>query len=114
MPLLRHRRRRLKRRPQEARQLARNGDRDFGGGLVLLRQASEASTQALLRLVRDRDDPARLIFPSSRQAHAYAGAMLIVPGRFHEQPTDQRVPGPGDAPAAQAHQSQVLPLTNGG
>src|ERR1700730_13954283 len=50
----------LQRRPQEARQLARDRDRDLGRGLVLFHQASATAAQALLRLVRDRDDPARL------------------------------------------------------
>src|SRR6266566_9005050 len=40
---------RLERRPQEAGQLARDGDRDFRRGLVVFRQASEATTQSLLR-----------------------------------------------------------------
>src|SRR6478735_11025834 len=42
---------RLERRPHESRQLARNRDGDLGCGLVLLRQASEPTTQPLLRLV---------------------------------------------------------------
>src|SRR5712671_1021681 len=50
----------LERRPEEAGQLARDGDRDLGCGLVLFRQASEATTQSLLRLVRNRNHPAGL------------------------------------------------------
>jgi hypothetical protein len=45
---------RLERRPQEAGQLARDRHSDFGGWLVLFRQASKAATQSLLRLVRNR------------------------------------------------------------
>ena len=54
-PLLRRYGYRLKRRPEEAGQLARDGDGDLGCGLVLLGEPPEAATQALLRLVRNRN-----------------------------------------------------------
>src|SRR3954470_24233192 len=63
-PSLRQHRHRLERRPEEARQLARDRDRDFRRGLVVFRQASKAPTQSLLRLVRNRNHAAGLAFPS--------------------------------------------------
>src|SRR5260370_39252916 len=84
---------RLERGPQEARQLARNGDRDLGRGLVLVRQPAESPTQPLLRFIRNRDHPARLSFASSRERHPNARPMLIVPRGFDQQPANQRVAG---------------------
>ena len=75
IPLLRRDGCRLERRPQEAGQLARDGDRDLRRGLVVFRQASEAPTQSLLRLVRNRNYPARLSFASSREGHPDARPM---------------------------------------
>src|SRR5437899_910971 len=43
MPLLHRYGYRLERRPEEARQLARDGDRNLGRRLVLFRQAPEAT-----------------------------------------------------------------------
>src|SRR5260370_35537775 len=45
---------RVERGPQEARQFARNGDRDSGRGLVLVRQPREPRRQSLLRFVGNR------------------------------------------------------------
>ena len=59
--------------------------------------ASEPSAQPLLRLVRDRNHAGRLSFAPSRQGDADARPMLIVPRRFHQQPTDQRVARARDA-----------------
>src|SRR2546425_12188384 len=58
---------RVKRRPQEARELARDRDRDLRRGLVLFGEAPEAAAQSLLRLVRDRNHPAGLSLASSRE-----------------------------------------------
>src|SRR6185295_8613718 len=98
LPLLRGYR--LERRPEEAGQLARDRDGDLGRGLVVFRQASEAPTQSLLRLVRNRDHPARLAFASARERHADPRSMLIMPRGFNQQPADQRVARAGDAAAA--------------
>ena len=108
MPLLRRDGHRLERRPEKAGQLARDRDRDLGRGLVVFRQASEAPTQALLRLVRNRDHPARLAFASARERHADARPMLIVPRRFNQQPADQRVARSRDAAAAMLLAAGVL------
>src|SRR5574340_850936 len=98
---LAHRRRRwLERRPEEARQLARNRDGDLRRGLVLFRQAPEASTQSLLRLVRDRDHTTGLSLPPPCEGDANAWPVLIMPRGLHQQPADQRVAGPGDASAS--------------
>src|SRR5207244_431950 len=74
---------RLERRPDEAGQLACDRHRDLRRWLVLFHQPSEAATQSLLRLVGNRNDPARLSFASPRQGDADARPMLIVPPRFH-------------------------------
>src|SRR5881396_2416864 len=87
----------LERRPQKSGQLSRDRYRDLRRGLVVLRQASEPSTQPLLRLVGNRNDTAWLSFPPPRQRDADAWAMLIVPCRFNQQPADQRVPRARDA-----------------
>jgi hypothetical protein len=83
--------------PQKPRQLARDGDGDLGRGLVVFGQASESTTQTLLRPVRDGDHMPGLSLPSARQRLADARSVLIVPGGFHEEPADQRVAGAGDA-----------------
>jgi hypothetical protein len=97
--LLRRHGNRLERGPEEAGQFARDRHGDRRRGLVLLHQATEAATQSLLRLVRDRNDSAWLSFASPRQGDTDAGAMLIVPRRFYQQSADQRVPGPRDTTA---------------
>ena len=86
-------------RPEKAGQLARDRHGHLGRWLMLFHEAPEAPTESLLRLVRNRDDPPRLSFAAPRQRDADARPMLIVPRRFHQQPSDQCVPGPRD-PAA--------------
>jgi hypothetical protein len=71
--LARRHRCRLERGPEEPGQLARDGHRDFGHGLVLFHQASEAAAQALLRLVRDRNDPTWLTVPRQNLIATRAG-----------------------------------------
>src|SRR6202171_5197092 len=90
---------RLERRPQEARQFARDRHRDLGRGFVVFRQASESSTQSLLRLVRDRNHTARLAFSAAPEGHPRARSMLIMPGRLDQETADQRVAHAGDAAA---------------
>src|SRR5438445_9972369 len=90
----------LKRRPEEAGQLTRDGDGDLGCGLVLLGEASEAATQSLLRLVCNRNHTTGLSLAPSRERHPDARPVLIVPRGFDQQPADQRVPRPRDATAA--------------
>jgi hypothetical protein len=58
---------------------------------VLFREAPEASTQALLGFVGERDHATRLPFTSSLERDAHARSMLIVPGGFHQHPADQRI-----------------------
>src|SRR5438093_2595288 len=87
----------LQRRPQEAREFARDRHGDFRRRLVVLRQASESTTQSLLCLVGNRNHAARLPRASSRQGDADAGAMLVMPRRFHQQPANQRIARPRDA-----------------
>ena len=73
------RHRRLECGPQETRELACDRYDDLGRWLVLVGQASESTTQALLCLIRNRHHPAWLSFPSFRQGDADAWAMLIMP-----------------------------------
>jgi hypothetical protein len=96
-PLVHRHRRRLECRPEEACQFSRNRHGDLRRGLVLFRQAPEATTQSLLRFVGDRNHTARLSLPPPSEGNADTGPVLIVPRRFHEQPADQRISSPGDA-----------------
>ena len=93
------RRGRLERRPQKARQLARDRHRYLRRRFLLFGQASESSAQSLLRFIGDRDHAGGLSFPPPRQRDADTGPMLVVPGRFDQQPADQRVAGSRDAAA---------------
>src|ERR1700730_13782741 len=70
---------RLERRPQEARQLARDRHRDLGRRLVVFRQAPESPTQSLLRLVRDRNHTARLAPCAARARPPRDAAAHCVP-----------------------------------
>src|SRR4030095_6319058 len=79
---------RLKCGPEEAGQLTCDGYGDLRHGLMLFREPPEATTQSLLRLVRNPYHPRRLGLASFRERHAASRAMWIVPRRLHEQPTD--------------------------
>src|SRR6516162_5709146 len=91
--------RRLERRPQKARQLARDGHRRLRRRLVVFHQASEPATQSLLCPVRNRDHAARLPFAAARERWPDPCPMLVVPRSFHQQSPNQRIPGAGDATA---------------
>jgi hypothetical protein len=99
---------RLERRPEEARQFAGDRHGDLRRRLMLGPQFAEAPTQSLLRLVRDSNYSARLPFAASRESDPHARSMLIVPRRFHQQPADQRVAGPGDAAPSMFLAGRVL------
>jgi len=76
--------------PQKTRELARDRDRDLRRGFMFRRQFAEASTQPLLRLVRNRNHAVRLSVASSGEGDSDAWPMLIVPRRFHQQPVTCR------------------------
>jgi hypothetical protein len=81
------------------RQLARDRHRDLGRGLVVFGQAPESRTQALSRLVRDRNHMAWLSFPPTRERQTDSQPMLIMPGGFYQELADQHVGGARDTPA---------------
>src|SRR2546430_975390 len=94
--------------PQKTRELARDRDGDLRCRLMFGRQLPEAPTQTLLRLVGDRNHTPRLPLAPPRQGDADARPMLIMPGCFHQQPSDQRVPCPSDAATAMLLAAGVL------
>ena len=57
---------------------------------------------------RDGNHTRRLSLAPPRQRDADARAMLIMPGRFHQQPPHQRVPGAGDATTSMLVPTGVL------
>src|SRR5689334_16050413 len=65
----------LKRRPQKARELARDGDCDLGGRLMFRRQFPEAPTQTLLRLIGNCNHAPGLALAPPRQRDADAWPM---------------------------------------
>ena len=103
---------RLQRGPQKARQFARDRDGDLGCRFVFRRQRPKASTQALLRSVRDRDDARGLSFAPSRQGDPDAWTMLIVPGRFHQQAPAERVARARDGATPMLSPVESSPGTN--
>ena len=80
----RNRRCRLERRPDRACELACDRHRNLGRRLVLFRQASEATTQSLLRLVRNRNHTTWLALAPSRECHPDPRPVLIVPCGFDQ------------------------------
>ena len=90
--LLHRDRHRLKRRPQKPREFPRDRDGDLRGRFMFGRHCSEPPTQPLLRLVRNRNDAPWLSGAPPPQCDADTRTMLIVPRRFDQQPSDQRVP----------------------
>src|ERR671923_379010 len=101
-------RRRLERCPQKATQFASDRHNDLRQRLVLVRQLAEAAAQALLRSICDRNHSTGLSFATSRQRDADARTMLVMPRRFNEQPTDQRVTGSRDPAAPMLLTRRVL------
>ena len=89
-------------------ELARNRDRNLRGRLMFGHQLPEATAQTLLRFVRDRNHAAWLPLAPPRQRDPDARPMLIMPGRFDQQPPDQRVPRPRDAAAPMLLPAGVL------
>src|SRR2546422_10241165 len=87
----------LQRRPQEARELARNRHGDLRCRLVFRRQFAEASTQSLLRLIGNRNHARRLSFAPTCERHADTRPVLVMPRDFYQQPPYQRVTGARDA-----------------
>src|SRR5882724_12095561 len=108
MPLRRRYGDRLEHRPEETRQLARDGDGDLGRGLVMGCEAPEAATQSQLRLVRDRNHTAGLSLPSSPECGADGRPVLIMPRGFDQQPAHKRVPGARDPAAPMCLATRVL------
>jgi hypothetical protein len=76
---------------------------------VLGGESAKASTEALLRLVRDRDHPRRLARATRRQGGPYAGAVLIVPAGFNQHPTHEAVAHLGDPAASMLLATGVFP-----
>src|SRR3984893_17456115 len=81
----------LERCPQEARQFACDGHRNLGRWLMTFCHGSESAAESLLCLIRDGNHTTRLPLASPRQGRPDARSVLIVPGRFNQQPTDQRI-----------------------
>jgi hypothetical protein len=57
---------------------------------VFRRRLSEAPAQSLLRLSRNPNHAGGLPFAATGQRHANARPVLIMPGHFDEQSSDQR------------------------
>src|SRR5438046_6344213 len=95
--------------PQKAGQLARNRHRDLRRRLVLFPQTTKATTQALLRLVRNRNHAGRLSFASPRERHPDMRPVLVVPRGFNEHSAHQRIPGARDPTAPMFLARGVLP-----
>src|SRR4051794_37352382 len=74
-------------RPDEAGELARDGDRDERAALAaLLGEPAPGAPEALLRLPGDRDHVLGLAGLAPCDLAARARAAAIVPGRLDEQP----------------------------
>src|SRR6266699_940291 len=93
-------RRRIERRPDYPDQLARDRDHGLVRYLVARDQGPEAMAQAILRSLRERDDPVGLAGSPPSQAHPDVGTVTVVPGGLDEQTSHMDVAGLGDrAPA---------------
>jgi NAD(P)-dependent dehydrogenase (short-subunit alcohol dehydrogenase family) len=77
--------------------LARDRHGNLRCRLVFRCQFAEASTQSLLRRVRNRNHARRLALAPPCECHPNARPVLVTPRDFHEQAPDQRVPCTCDA-----------------
>ena len=89
----------MERRPDEASELAGDGDDNLGARLALGEYAVEATVEPIHRLVGERDDLGGLALAAALQACA-VGLMAIVPSGLDEQAASMAVAGLGDRPAA--------------
>src|SRR5262245_51112585 len=94
------RRNRLEGRPQKPRQFPRDRDGDLGSQLLSSAKLAKPATEALLRLVGNRDHASRLSLPTPGQRDAHTRAMLVMPGDLDEQTAHQGIPGSRNAAAA--------------
>jgi hypothetical protein len=79
-----------------------------GVGLCAAASFRKRSTQPLLRFVGDRNHPAGLPPAATGERGPDCGPVLIVPRRFHQHPTHQRVARARDAAAPMCFAARVL------
>ena len=81
----------MERRPDEASELAGDGDDNLGARLALGEHAVEATVEPIHRLVGERDDLSGLSLAAALQALG-VGLMAVVPGRLDQQAAGMAVP----------------------
>lgn len=83
--------------PDEADQLAGDGDRDLGPRLAPLQESKETSMEPGHGSIGNGDHAGGLALASGGRA-ADAGAMPVVPSGFDEKAADMTITGLGDGP----------------
>ena len=86
--------------PAEAREFARDGDRDLLRRFASLNEPAIAMMQSLHCLVCKRDGPLRLALSSTKQVLSDSWKVPAVPGRFDEDASDVIVARLGDGAAS--------------
>ena len=84
--------------PDEACELAGDGDNGLACGLALGEHAVEATVESIHCLVGECDDFSRLALTATLQA-LRVGLMTVVPGGLDQQATGMAVAGLGDRAA---------------